>query len=72
MDLDDPKCYNGLFFAVQAIMEVPDDTPVTETRSIELCKILTKMIGKQTEANKKMQLHMEAADFKPRPSTIGS
>jgi len=66
VDLDDPKCYNGLFFAVQSIMEVPDDTPVTETRSIELCKILTKMIGKNTEANKKMQLHMEAVDFKPK------
>jgi hypothetical protein len=66
VDLDDPKCYNGLFFAVQSIMEVPDDMPMTETRIVELCKILTKMIGKHSEANKKMQLHMEAADFKPK------
>ena len=39
---------------------------MTQHRTEDLCKILTKNIGKSTEANKKLQLHMEASDFHPK------
>ena len=66
VDVNDPKWSNKLFFAVQAIMDAPDDIQITAHRMEDLCKILTKNIGKNTEANKKLQLHMEASDFHPK------
>jgi hypothetical protein len=65
VDIEDANCFDGLFFAVETIMAVPDGTTMTSSRIEDLCKILTRSIGRSTEANKKLQLHMEAADFKP-------
>ena len=65
VDIDDPKCHDGLFLAIQAILEVPDEAPLSQPRIEDLCKILTRMIGKDTPANKRLQLHMESTEFKP-------
>ena len=51
VDVNDPKWSNELFFAVQSILDAPDDIQMTQHRTDDLCKILTRNIGKNTESN---------------------